>query len=941
MAQIDDLINEIQTLIKALNVNNSNLSRGNYGGGSKRGSPLSTDDLVDRVFNRKELSVQNGGVTAENITKAIDATMKATYRGAAKKYDTPEKRKNVKDAIRKEGLDDLNIGLVRNARNQKKQLTQYSHGLAKIGATTNGAVGKMAAGASKALGKLAGPIGWVSAGVSAADKAFKACAEKAMAYQQLHTDQYIKTLGAETTAQVNSMKVSVTALKDAVQASSEAISASIESNFAQSKAIADNQLAQMKMNHTWTNWIPIVGTLNKLSEKRMELQNQAAEAEIQNAQKIVDMWVNATNQIDDSMKTMDESQRSYQRLIGIQSSQMGSFREGLYAAGEAVAAFGKSADDIIKARTAFTNESGRNIAWSQEDTTKALATGALVGDATMNSFAAGMVLFNTSVKDSAEIMENVYKDANKMGVSSQKLTKSVLSNLKQANKYNFKNGVEGFIKAAKWAETARYDMAALGSTLDKVQEGGLEGVLQQSAQLQVLGGNAAMGADPMKMMYNAYNDPEAFAKMQQDALKNFGHINSKTGETQFNMGDQMQIAAIAKAYGLSKDQAMEMARASNKRSAIAQANGSLSGEDLDAITNRAEYDKKTQEWKVKMLNGESRNISSLTAADIEQIAPEDNRTSEEIAKDTLSATEKIAAETARSNILLAKLGGFEEYLRHVDETTKITQEGNDANREKMIENGKEVHKQGEKSLEEQLKMFGEAKGFAAATNDIKDNTDILVMDKKARGKERRNERREIRKNLNEQIDEAKAIGATHKEIRELRRNKRKFMKNWRAKGRVGYSSDFINAQDFSTEEIEKIDDGLIIHNSGKVISFNNNDDIIAAKEGGAISKSIQSAKVVGGGMLGAMPPLRAMRGVMETIRDNRGVSNSDEISVKPIEINLNGTLNLSGGGNNVNIIDAFKNNQEFLRVLTQMITAEMSKTLNGGKSVAWNGRFGK
>ena len=81
--------------------------------------------------------------------------------------------------------------------------------------------------------------------------------------------------------------------------------------------------------------------------------------------------------------------------------------------------------------------------------TKSLAVGRLVGDDNFNQFSASMNIFNQSVSSSADIMYDMYNYANKMGLSQQKLTKNVLSNLKLANKYDFKNGSKGFIELAK------------------------------------------------------------------------------------------------------------------------------------------------------------------------------------------------------------------------------------------------------------------------------------------------------------------------------------------------------------------------------------------------------------------------------------------------------------------------------------------------------------
>ena len=191
-------------------------------------------------------------------------------------------------------------------------------------------------------------------------------------------------------------------------------------------------------------------------------------------------------------------------------------------------------------------------------------------------------------------MYQMYKDVNKMGLSQKKVVKDVLANLKLANKYDFKNGTKGFIELAKWAENARFNLGALGGSIEKVQSGGLEGTITQAARLQVLGGNFAMAANPMAMTYEALADPEAYAKRMKNSFSGLGTLNQTTGETKFGLTDNLRIRAAAEAWGISVEDAKNMIREDNKKQVVRKQMGGsrLNPDQQDAVINKAQRDEK-------------------------------------------------------------------------------------------------------------------------------------------------------------------------------------------------------------------------------------------------------------------------------------------------------------------------------------------------------------
>ena len=85
--------------------------------------------------------------------------------------------------------------------------------------------------------------------------------------------------------------------------------------------------------------------------------------------------------------------------------------------GEIFAKFNRTIEDVLKMQSSFTEKSGRAVNFSENDNIQSIAVGRLVGDENIVNFQAQMQLFNHSVAESADIMYEMYKDVNKMGLS--------------------------------------------------------------------------------------------------------------------------------------------------------------------------------------------------------------------------------------------------------------------------------------------------------------------------------------------------------------------------------------------------------------------------------------------------------------------------------------------------------------------------------------------
>lgn len=505
-------------------------------------------------------------------------------------------------------------------------------------------------------------------------KAIEFGINKATEYMVVANENLMRSMAAETTASLNVMKSGLESWKDSLDGAYVSQRLSTESNIAVMDAANATNLANMKLANSWWKLIPLYGTYLENQEKEFEMRQLVKKADAENAQKIVDQTAEYARLTDDYLRKQDDAVHKFQTLNGLSLEQTNVFEKRMLSSGESFAKFGKTIEDALKIQNDFSEQSGRSVNFSNKDFTKSFAVGRLVGDENLTQFQSMMNIFNSSVSSSTDIMYDMYNDANKMGLSQKRLTKNVLSNLKMANKYDFKNGVRGFIEMAKWAENARVSLNSIGSAIEKVQSGGLEGVITQGAGLQVLGGGFSMGADPLAMMFEANSDPKAYAERIQSMLKGYGSFDRNTGETTFSTEENMLLRTASQQLGIPVEELKDMARGARQKDYVkTQMKGSsLNKEQQDAIANKAEYDQETKKWYVNTIGGGRIDVGNVQEQDIDKILSNNNEeNAEKYAQETYSAVDKIRQTT---EIIAAKLGAktFDNFSESVEKSNKQT-----------------------------------------------------------------------------------------------------------------------------------------------------------------------------------------------------------------------------------------------------------------------------
>ena len=124
---------------------------------------------------------------------------------------------------------------------------------------------------------------------------------------------------------------------------------------------------------------------------------------------------------------------------------------------------------------------------------------------------------------------------------------------------SIRNGVDGLTRMAIQAEKMGMNLQSVEAAASKFLE--LDQAIQNAAQMQMLGGSAAANfGNPLTAAYEANYDPEAFAERMQKSLASYATFDANKGVASVNGMNMDFVRNIAKAMGISADEATKMAK---------------------------------------------------------------------------------------------------------------------------------------------------------------------------------------------------------------------------------------------------------------------------------------------------------------------------------------------------------------------------------------------
>ena len=583
---------------------------------------------------------------------------------------------------------------------------------------------------------------------------------------------------------------------------------------------------------------------------------------------------------------------------------------------------------LLQAQKLYNEATTRNQVMSSEEFIKNSMLGTVLGDKNLASTLLGdMDYFNKSIETGTDLIFEMFKEANKAGVSNKKFAKDLQQNLKLAQKYTFKGGIKGMMEMSLWAQKTRFNMQGLESIVDKVQDGGLEGVITQAAKLQVLGGHMAMGSDPIAMMYEAWSDPESLAKRFSDMTKGIGHFNSKTGEVDIKGADAMMLKQYAEATGI------------NYNDARAQITQRIKGEQIDKqlrnkytdqqkalIYNKAKLNE-NGDWVVTLDNGQTKGINELEEGDWNSLMPTEESIEDYVSKIYSILDEERGAKNKQQSDLAdaTKDTIFEEFRKRIELTLTST-EGERG--KALIGMIKESAQEATKLMDLELQRFEALKdkfgqffkiinaNVTEATQKFNDSTNNL-------NKALKYIQGQISKDdfVNSVVNTGKEDNTNKKQSGKTQNNKKRNPNPLGSTaGRPAFGDvEIENGDDFITssngksmltngKNVTQIHDGLVQSDPKDVAIF--------AKEGGPIGKFLNDLTTD-----------------VHTALGNGGMNGGK------INIELSGKLELSSGGQAINILEEMRKNPLFVRNLTQLLAENLSQSKNGGRGKSITSRL--
>jgi hypothetical protein len=305
--------------------------------------------------------------------------------------------------------------------------------------------------------------------------------------------------------------------------------------------------------------------------------------------------------------------------MGILSKQSNAFRSTIVSASKETNLIGVGVKELSQMQSSYSEGLGRAVVLSKEGLVAmgqmAVVTG--LGAEGTSKMVEDMELQGVSAERTGKYIEQTLNDSSKMGLNATKVIKLVSNNMKMLNRYNFKDGVKGLVKMAQTVSKLGIDMEFASGFAEKLFN--IEGAVDMSAQLQVMGGEWSKLADPFRLMYMARNDINGLTEELANAAASSAKFNTETKEFEIGSLEMSRLRVIAEQTGLSYDELATAGKNAAKFTKIkSQLNFSLGGgkdgEELkDFIINKSTLNEKGE--AEIMIDGNPRLLKQMSQQD--------------------------------------------------------------------------------------------------------------------------------------------------------------------------------------------------------------------------------------------------------------------------------------------------------------------------------------
>lgn len=324
---------------------------------------------------------------------------------------------------------------------------------------------------------------------------------------------------------------------------------------------------------------------------------------------------------------LDKAARALSVDVGMTSEQMMTLRHQAALTAVHTQAMGVHIADMLVGQKAYNDALGRSVVLSSKmmaDMTE-IALGTDLGADGAGRMAASFEAFGYNMTDVKDLVETTFITNQKLGLNSSKVLKNIEGSLKTAQKYSFKDGAKNLAQMAQTATSVKMSMESVFGLSEKLFE--LEGAVELSAQLQVLGGSFAALGDPMQLIYQARNDMEGLQKSLVEATKGVAMFDKASGEFKIPAAELHRLRKVAEATGISIDEMTESALTlARQEKALSQVKNlfQFDKEQQESIKNLAQLNKGTGKFEI-LVGDNMVLLENLSPDNLKKAIGEQNR----------------------------------------------------------------------------------------------------------------------------------------------------------------------------------------------------------------------------------------------------------------------------------------------------------------------------
>lgn len=396
-----------------------------------------------------------------------------------------------------------------------------------------------------------------------------------------------------------------------------------ELNKLRQQAIFDDKQNDVKLQNQ------IQETLNKLNNLK-ETQSDITEKTKQTT-KETEEWkktLEGVNQISSniwkigvdifkSVASTDDELRKSAVSIGLNASQYEKFAKSAWDASVTTLSIGVSASDLVKIQQGYNSTLGTTLLLTSEQQVKMgyLIKGTTLSNDGVQKMAIGMGRVGINTDETYKITEKLLNKAQDYGISADKATTTLLNNIGLAQSYNFAQGIDGLSKMVIQSSLLSINMSSIGGLSEKLFN--VQGAVEMSAKLNVLGGQFSQIGDWSQLMFNAREDITELQNMVAKSLSDSAFYDVEKKMFTISSMNRQRLRSAADALGIS---VKELEETTLKQAQIQEVSSKLTINVDDETRSMVAMMAQNVDgvWKIN-IGDDLINVKNLTTTQIESI----------------------------------------------------------------------------------------------------------------------------------------------------------------------------------------------------------------------------------------------------------------------------------------------------------------------------------